>query len=92
LRHMMGMTVTEPLLFKARCETPLRKTRGRVEYQRGILCPDTDGQMTVRTTGKQGAGRISSMTDANCFIVLPPDLAEVVQGDLVDVQPFEGLV
>lgn len=92
LRHMMGANVAEPLLFKARCKTPLRKTPGRVEFQRGILAPDADGAMMVHTTGKQGAGRISSMTRANCFIVLPPDLSTVSEGDLVDVQPFEGLV
>jgi len=92
LRHMMGCTVAEPLLFKARSTATLRKSAGRVEYQRGILAINADGQMTVSTTGKQGAGRISSMTRANCFIVLPPELESVEQGDLLDVQPFEGLV
>jgi len=92
LRHMMGANVVEPLLFKARSTATLRKTPGRVEYQRGILEPGEDGGMVVHTTGKQGAGRISSMTRANCFIVLPPELSAVTEGDWVDVQPFEGLV
>ncbi len=92
LQHMMGRLVQEPLTFKARCEQPLRKSLGRVEYQRGIVSVGDDGQTTVTTTGKQGAGRISSMTRANCFIVLPEELASVKAGDLVDVQPFEGLI
>lgn len=92
LQHMMGRTEFEPLLHSAICTTALRKTPGRVEYQRGVLSADSEGQMQVRTTGKQGAGRISSMTRANCFIVLPAESGSVEAGDLVKVQPFEGLV
>lgn len=92
LRHMMGTAEAEPLLVQARCQSALHKTPGRVEYQRGILERDADGQLNVRTTGKQGAGRISSMTAANCFIVLAPELDRVEPGDLVEVQLFEGLV
>ncbi len=92
IKHMMGCHVTEPILFKVRCDTALRKTLGRVEYQRGVFGQDDSGQLSVCTTGKQGAGRISSMTRANCFIVLHEDLESVNVGDWVDIQPFEGLV
>jgi molybdopterin molybdotransferase len=46
----------------------------------------------VRTTGDQGSGILSSMSRANCFIVLGPDTGNVDAGASVDVQPLEGLI
>lgn len=91
IKRMMGCRNTEPLLFKARSDSVIRKVRGRVEYQRGILVNE-DGQLLVRTTGKQGAGRLTSMCMANCLIVLPVDCDGVQAGDMVDVQAFHGLM
>ena len=52
---------------------------------------DESGALTVSSTGKQGAGRLSSMVAADCMIVLPPGTDRVSPGDRVDVQPFHGL-
>jgi len=83
-----------PLLpsFPARCAAPLRKAPGRTEFQRGILGPDTSGGWQVRPTGEQGSGILSSMTQANCFILLPEAQGNVEAGATVQVQMFEGLV
>ncbi len=72
--------------------SPLAKRRGRTEFQRGILSPDEHGDWVVRTTGAQGSGMLSSMTQANCMIVLPPDGDAVPPGEKVEVVLFEGLV
>ena len=69
----------------------LRKRPGRTEYQRGIVSRDPDGQSRVSLTGQQGSGVLRSMSEANCFIVLEHDRGNVAAGDLVTVQPFEGL-
>jgi molybdopterin molybdotransferase len=76
--------------FKVRLAAPIRKVPGRTEFQRGILTREADG-FTVRTTGDQGSGILSSMSRANCFIVLGTDVGNVAAGELVDVQLFEGL-
>ena len=47
---------------------------------------------TVRTTGDQGSGILSSMSQANCFIVLGTATGNVAAGDTVDVQLLEGLL
>jgi molybdopterin molybdotransferase len=44
------------------------------------LAPDGNGGFTVRTTGDQGSGILSSMALANCFIVLPADTVELRGG------------
>ena len=90
--HMMGATRTQAPLLSARCLSKLKKSPGRTEYQRGILSLDENGQNVVETTGKQGAGRLSSMCSANCLIVLPPGKDQITPGDDVTVRPFFGLV
>ena len=46
----------------------------------------------MRTTGDQGSGILSSMSQANCFIILSTDCGNVDAGATVDVQLFEGMV
>ena len=79
-------------LFKAKLGKPIRKVPGRTEFQRGILAGDHAAGYTVRTTGDQGSGILSSMSRANCFIVLPADCGNLDAGSDVDVQLFEGIL
>ncbi|MGA7802877.1 MAG: hypothetical protein WCC36_18915 [Gammaproteobacteria bacterium] len=53
---------------------------------------DRDGRLVVNTTGLQGSHVLSSMSRANCFIILPGECAGVAAGEQVEVQPFEGLL
>jgi molybdopterin molybdotransferase len=78
--------------FKATLALPIRKAPGRTEFQRGILTPAEGGGYAVRTTGDQGSGILSSMSQANCFIVLGVDTGNVAAGEAVDVQLLEGLI
>jgi molybdopterin molybdotransferase len=48
--------------------------------------------MRVRVAGAQGAGILRSMSEANCFIILPESCTGICAGDTVAVQPFDGLV
>ncbi len=84
--------VAPPPMFKARLGKAIRKVPGRTEFQRGILEPSDAGGYTVRTTGDQGSGILSSMSQANCFIVLPADAGNLDVGTDVDVQVLEGLL
>jgi molybdopterin molybdotransferase len=78
--------------FKAVCTTPLKKAPGRTEFQRGILSQGADGNWTVRVTGEQGSGILRSMSEANCFIILPQAQGSVAAGTTVDVQVMEGII
>jgi molybdopterin molybdotransferase len=89
---LQGQREVAPLpMFKVALSAPIRKVPGRTEFQRGILSA-SDGGWTVRTTGDQGSGILSSMSQANCFIVLGADVGNVAAGELVDVQLLEGLI
>jgi molybdopterin molybdotransferase len=78
--------------FKATLAAPIRKAPGRTEFQRGILSLGANGNWDVRTTGDQGSGILSSMSQANCFIVLDAATGDVAAGAIVDVQLLEGLI
>lgn len=92
LRCMSGEHNIATPQFLVPCLSPLKKIRGRTEYQRGLLSRDESGQWRVQKTGSQGSGVLSSMSNANCFIVLPPDSEAVKPGEPVLVEPFYGLV
>lgn len=92
LQKMMGMPVTDVLQIKVKCISKLRKKPGRLEYQRGILTTDDNGETVVKSTGSQGSGILSSMGNANCFIVLPLESDGAEEGETVSVQPFAGLI
>jgi molybdopterin molybdotransferase len=93
IRLLQGQREVAPMpTFKVPLAAPIRKAPGRTEFQRGILTGDGSGGFTVRTTGDQGSGILSSMSQANCFIVLPADTTNVAAGELVDVQLLEGLI
>jgi molybdopterin molybdotransferase len=93
LRILQGRRDVAPLpTFKVPLSAPIRKVPGRTEFQRGILAPDGNGGFSVRTTGDQGSGILSSMSRANCFIVLSAETGDCAAGDPVDVQLLEGLI
>jgi molybdopterin molybdotransferase len=93
LLHLQGQTRVTPLpTQKFVCTSPIKKAAGRTEFQRGILSRDANGQWSVRTTGDQGSGILSSMSQANCLIILPTDQGNVPAGTPVDVQLLEGLI
>jgi molybdopterin molybdotransferase len=93
LLKLSGRDPVPPLpTFKVPCTSTLKKAPGRTEFQRGILVQDEAGNWSVRVTGEQGSGILRSMTEANCFIILPSDQGNVSSGALVDVQVLEGII
>ncbi|MGD8642187.1 MAG: molybdopterin molybdotransferase MoeA [Gammaproteobacteria bacterium] len=78
--------------FKARSGNSFRKKPGRTEFQRAIMQTQSNGETWVHSTGKQGSGILRSMSEANCFVVLPHDSHGAKEGDWVDVQPFNGMI
>jgi molybdopterin molybdotransferase len=92
LLALMGVDPLPPAeRFAARAAFSMRKQPGRVEYLRGRLQRGADG-VAVALAGAQGSGVLSSMSEADCFIVLPEDSSAVQEGDTVFVQPFHGLI
>jgi molybdopterin molybdotransferase len=93
LLRLMGQSSPVPLpMFSVQCTQAIKKMTGRTEFQRGILFADTDGSWRVKPTGAQGSALLSSMSLANCFIVLDETVGNLEAGAMVQVQVLDGIV
>lgn len=88
LRRLMGETDVDPRMLNVHCDSKLRKKAGRTEYQRGFLAVGPDGELSVKKSGPQGSGILTSMSESNCFIVLPVQSESIEPGTKVPVIPF----
>jgi molybdopterin molybdotransferase len=77
-----------PPRFHAVATERMRKRPGRREFKRGVLTYGPEGWQ-VRTTGPQGSGILSSMAQADCFIVIEEEREDVQAGERVWVEPFQ---
>lgn len=92
LLRMSGATTHAVPLIRAACVETIRKRPGRTEFQRGVAQRDAQGAWHVQPTGSQGSGVLSSMSEANCFIVLAHEQSDLDPGDAVDIMLFDGLI
>jgi molybdopterin molybdotransferase len=93
LLTLMGQPATNPLpMFTVECTAPIKKLTGRTEFQRGILYTDAAGTWKVKPTGAQGSAILSSMSLANCFIVLDETVGNLDAGAMVRVQVLQGVI
>ncbi len=88
---LMGSTAKPLPMFKVECVQAIKKATGRTEFQRGILFEE-NGTWKVKPLPNQGSGVLSSMSAANCFIVLDEIMGNCVSGTMVKVQLLEGIV
>ncbi|WHP29959.1 molybdopterin molybdotransferase MoeA [Trabulsiella odontotermitis] len=77
---------------RVRTTTRLKKTPGRLDFQRGILSVNAQGEPEVTTTGHQGSHIFSSFSQGNCFIVLERERGNVDAGEWVEVESFNHLL
>lgn len=89
IRKLSGATAATTPIIKARAQEKLRKKAGRFEVLRGIASMDSDHNWKVISSGKQGSGILTSISRANCFILLGEDNNGVEPGDIVNIQLFD---
>jgi molybdopterin molybdotransferase len=89
LRKVMGEHEVDHEHLRARLTQPIRKKEPRLQLLTAALDED-QGTLTVRPTPQQGSGMLSSLAQANAFIVMPEDATACETGSMVDVLPFGG--
>ncbi len=90
LTRLAGGDYHPPISVPAISQGAIRKNPGRREFQRAIASTGDDGRLQVSLTGKQGSGILTSMSRANCFVVLPEAQGAVSAGDTVQVEFFDS--
>lgn len=72
------------LLIPAELTEKLSHSKGRREYQRGILTRNND-RLAVKPTGDQSSNRLATLAKANCLILVPEEREGLAIGESVDV-------
>jgi molybdopterin molybdotransferase len=85
MRTMLGMT-EQPIHMAARLTSPIKKADSKRHFIRGIFSTDETGQLAVATTGTQSSGALSSVSKANCLIILPENSGFQEPGDSVTIE------
>lgn len=92
IQFMAGANSSRQNLVQVKLGVDMKKRPGRTEFVRAELTTDTHGISWVSPKGSQGSGILRSMSEANCFIVLGDDVANLSKGELVNVALFDGLL
>ena len=86
LLKMQGHTKLYPPVVEATLEEDIPTKGARLYFLRGILRQDSKGGYSVRSTGAQGSGILTSMVRANGLILIPAEQKGARKGDRVQVQ------
>lgn len=92
IQHLSGNQNYTQVITKARVTEPFYKRPGRLDFQRGVFSYDENGELVVKGVGMQASHILSGMSLANCFAIIPAASGTVNVGEMLDIQPFDGLV
>ncbi|GAB2705398.1 molybdopterin molybdotransferase MoeA [Aliiglaciecola aliphaticivorans] len=88
LDKLMGRTPPLSQTVNATCAEPIYKRAGRADFQRGIAYQDEHGEYWVKPNGSQGSGIMSSIANANCYILLEKDQTNLPTGAKIKIELF----
>jgi len=89
LHKIMGRAPQTSVNLQAKTTEIIKKQPGRTEFQRGFV-ENKDGELLVHSTGGQGSHMLSSMSKANCLIVLEQSASDIEKGQYVTIQLLEN--
>ena len=89
---LSGVKPQAAIRFNATAIEAFRKSAGRTDFQRATYSVDENGQLIVQSTGSQGSGVFSSMSQSNCFVVLEQERGNVQPGEVVTIEPYSALM
>lgn len=85
LLKMSGASKLEKPVIGARLLEEIKNKSGRKHFIRGIYSI-INNEFHVKTTGDQGSGILTSMSEANCLILLSENRENALPGEIVDIQ------
>ncbi|RDV27340.1 molybdopterin molybdenumtransferase MoeA [Alteromonas aestuariivivens] len=92
VRHLQGESAiaeSRTLPLKARLKGSINRKPGRLDFQRAHVTFDDQNQAWVSPLPKQSSAIMTTVTSANCFMLIEQNVAELNDGDWVCIQPFD---
>ena len=89
IKKMQGQVQPHEQFFvNASITTPLKRRAGRRDFQRATMVRNNQGEWEVTPFRSQSSGVMTSITSANCLMVVHEDISELKVGDTVPVIPL----
>lgn len=88
IRRMLGHSRLFRRPLTATLEEPVSIGARLMHFLRAITRVQDDGTLSVRLTGPQGSGILTSMSQANALLVVPEDRSRVDAGERLNVLPL----
>ena len=88
IMRMMGIESAPYKMVSGAVTQDIRHKLGRREFIRATTTWSDDGY-AVAPAGMQGSGRLSSMVNANSYIIVPEDMENVAAGEILQIMLFE---
>ncbi len=85
IRKLMGVTPYTRTAFRCRARTTISGTFGRMNFARGLVTLDTDGERQVELAGGHGSHLIGDLSRSNALVIIPRDVEVIPAGHEVDV-------
>lgn len=92
LRTLEGEKLINTPVIRAKINKSYSKSHYRREFVRARLTYDASTGFEVGVAGSQSSGRLTSVAQANCFIVLNETPVDLNAGDEVNVQRMVDLI
>ena len=89
IKKMQGQTGNaSPLFVNAKITRDIKRRAGRRDFQRATMTKDDSGEWHVTPFKKQSSGVMTSITAANCLMVIHESISTLNEGDIVPVMPL----
>lgn len=92
LRYISGGNNIANTQLKATTTHDIKKKAGRMDFQRGIMAVNEQGNLQVTPMPAQGSGILSSISRANCYIILEQENQGHQAGESVKVELFDSII
>lgn len=90
ISHMQGRTeALSKLTVTATLKGQVKRRAGRQEFIRALASQSNTGELFVTPLAKQSSGVMSTVTQANCYLLVDKETAHLRDGDPVSVQLFD---
>ncbi|MFN7135245.1 MAG: molybdopterin molybdotransferase MoeA, partial [Myxococcales bacterium] len=89
LRRLMGHAEVRRPRLRAKLLAPVTKGAGLTHLLRAETSLSAGG-LETRPLSKQGSGLVTSMAQANSFVVVPAEVTQLAPGAEVEVELFDG--
>lgn len=92
LRYMSGANTISNIQLNAITSQNIKKRAGRMDFQRGVMSLNDQGSLQVLPLSAQGSGILSSISRANCYIILAQENQGHQAGDTVKIELFDSII